>query len=179
MNTAAAGQPRIMDYEELCNSCREMIEDMDRRRWLIGDTALEIETRYGDKTMESFARDIGANQSTVKGYKRVAKFYPPEFRGNLFGDNPNLTYTFYRDALRLETLELATEWLAEVSGEGWSADEAARKLTERLGHQTRESAEGEITGVYTADDGDSVTVDIVVKDAEWIKAGAKVTIRAK
>lgn len=168
----------MISYEELVENCRIAREDIDKNRWLVGDTALFVETAYGEHTLEDFAREIGANQSTVKGWKRVAKFYPNSIRAELIQSNPNLSYTYFKDALRLETLEAAIEWLADVSSMGYSADEASRRLTEKLGRKRQESAEGEITGVYIWD-GDTVNIDIVVKDAEWIKAGVQVTIRAK
>lgn len=180
MNTATAGQPKQWSYEELCNNCRDAVEEMDRLRWLVGDTALAIETYYGEHTAESFARDIGQNQSTVRNWKRVAKFYDEVFRAEQIALNQNLTYTYFRDALRLgDDKRLVSDWLAEVSSSGWSADEAARKLTERLGHKTIESAEGVIQsysaaiGIYT------VEIQVSKQDYQWLIETEKVTIRAK
>lgn len=171
---------RVTDsYEGICDRCRDLSDQIDLRRWEIGDYALLIEMKYGEHTADDFAKDIGCNSSTVRNWKRVAKFYQQPFRAEQIEKNPNLTYTYFRDALRLgDDKQIVADWLEEVSYYGWSADEAARKLTERLGHKTYESAEGEITGVYIWD-GESVTVDMIVKDAEWIKPGTKVTIKIK
>lgn len=175
--TAGAGQPCEWTYEDICSSCREMVLEMDERRWLLGDSALAIETQYGQHTLADFSRDIGANQSTVRGYKRVSQFYPQAFRGNLFESNPNLTFTYYRDALRLGDFDAAVAWLAEVSSNGYTADEAARKLTERLGRQTRESYEGEITSRVLGRDCTQITI-LVDQTVEWEK-GQVVSIRIK
>jgi hypothetical protein len=177
MNTAAAGQPREWTYEMFCDNCRQSINEMDRLRWLVGDTALTIETLYGEHTMQDFSRDIGQNQSTVKGWKRVSRFYPESIRRNLLESNPNLTYTYYRDSLRLENFDAACEWLAEVSANGYTADEAAHKLTERLGHDTRKSVEGTVTRWYSQEDGNYLIVRFETHID--LRAGQVVSIRAK
>lgn len=170
--------PSILNYEDLCNFCRQLVFEVDTRRWQIGDAALEIESHYGEHTLADFARDIGANQSTIRGYKRVSAFYAQAFRRNLLEEYPNLTYTYFRDAVRLNDIDLALEWLEEVSAQGWTADDAARRLTEKLGRQSPQaSIEGIVSKVYQQQDGYYVVMRIV-DSAGW-KVGQVVMLRGK
>lgn len=133
--TTIQDKPVERTFEEICDHSRKVVGEIDSRRWIVGDDACEIETRYGQHTLESFAREIGMNKSTVAGWKRVAQYYPEIIRRKLFEELENLTYTFYKDALRLDDLNESIEWLERCSAEGWSADQAAHELTEKLGNK--------------------------------------------
>jgi len=123
----------VLSYEEICDHSRDKIEKMGLDRWAIGDDAALVDTKYGEHTMEDFARDIGGNKSTIAGYYRVSKFYPNIIRRKLLDNLPNLTYSHYKDALRLTDLDAAIAWLDEVAQAGWSPDKASYELTQRLG----------------------------------------------
>ena len=166
-------------YEECCDICRELVIDIDNRRWIVGDYALHIDTHYGQHTMEDFARDIGMNRSTVSNWKRVSEFYPNPFRAEQIERNPNLTYTYFRDALRLgDDKQIIADWLEEVSYNGWSADEASHKLTERLGHQTRDSYECEVVDTFWRTDGGN-HITIRLPENCKLENGQMIIIRAK
>lgn len=173
-------QDKVSDsYEACCDRCRDLNEQIDLRRWEIGDYALLVETKYGSHTMDDFSRDIGQNKSTVNGWKRVSAFYPKKIRADLFEAHPNLTYTFFKDALRLEALDEALMWLDEVSKEGWSADQAARELTEKLGRHTTESIPGMIEKVFRRDGKCMIEISIGVDDEESVLHAHSVTIKTK
>ncbi len=172
---------RVTDsYEGICDRCRDLSDQIDLRRWEIGDYALLIEMKYGEHTADDFARDIGCNSSTVRNWKRVAKFYTQPFRAEQIEKNPNLTYTYFRDALRLGgDKQIVADWLEEVSYYGWSADEAARKLTERLGHKTHESAEGTINSYTIVSGIPAIVILVTEEDMKWLSVTDRVLIKAK
>ena len=142
-------------YEMICDHSRALVGEIDSRRWLVGDDACEVETRYGEHTMQAFARDIGMNKSTVAGWKRVAAFYPNSIRRNLLDAFPNLTYTYFKDALRWNDLDYAVHWLERCSAEGWSADQAAHQLTNEIegGDDKKEdtSIQGRVENILVRD----------------------------
>ena len=166
-------QPQEWTYEMICEYCREAVLEMDTRRWLIGDSAITVEKHYGDRNLKEFAKDIGQNHSTVQSYRRVSHFYPKSVRADVISLNPNLTYTYYRDALRLGELNQALAWLAECSANGWTTDEAARYLTEKLGRKTNERIEGVVYEVNGRDV--SIQLDI---DHDF-KPDQRVTIKVQ
>lgn len=165
-------------YEALCDHARAAREELDGWRWVIGDDAGEVETRYASRGLEEFSKDIGMNKSTVDSYRRVSKFYPKFSRKAVFEAFPNLTYAYYKDAARNEDLNTALLWLEEVSANGWSADEASHNLTERLGRATRESA---VMGVYQGRvEFSNDLMAIYIEPGEWPigwQAGDSVSIR--
>ena len=180
MNTT----PVLDTYEAVCDFARQKSEDLDSLRWVLGDCANIVMERWSDKTVEDFSRDIGQHKKTIYQYGKVARFYNQSLRRRLREEMPNLNYSHLRDAMRLENaddedMNEPIEWLQLVSDMGWSADEASHKLTERLGRQTRESAEGTIYG-YTAIDGKHfVEIGISETDMRWLVHIDKVTIRAR
>lgn len=166
-------------YDDICDYARSHSEQLDELRWVLGDCANTVKQRYDEKTVEDFARDIGQHKSTVYQYAKVSDYYKPSLRRRLIEEMPNINYSHMRDGLRFNDVTLAVAWLNEVSINGWSADEAARKLTERLGRQTRDSAEGVIQsysdaiGIYT------IEISVSKDDFKWLIDTDKVTIRAK
>lgn len=163
----------LLSYEACCDNCREAVLEMDSRRWLIGDTASVIKTRYSEHTIEDFAREIGINKSTAYQYCKVAEFYEPSLRRRLLEDMPNITYTYLRDAMRLEDVDLAVEWLERCSTEGWSVDQAAHQLAEKLGgNKSNMGTKGDIVRRYKQEDG----FYIVVRFEREPKRGERLTI---
>lgn len=137
-------EPTTLDtYESICDYARRYSESLDDLRWILGDCANTVTSRYGDKTVESFARDIGQRKSTIYQYAKVAAYYPNTLRRRILEQLPNINYSHMRDAMRCsDDFNDAWDWLKECSDNGWSADESSRRLTEQLGHDTRESYQG-------------------------------------
>lgn len=170
MNTAT-----LDTYESLVDYARSISEGIDERRWSLGDICNVAMHKFGERSVEEIAKDIGQRKSSLYQYAKVSNFYAVDLRKRLQTDLPNITYTYLRDAMRLGDLDTAMEWLNEASMLGYTADEASRKLTERLGHETRESAIGEITDRFFTTKGNFITIHI--DDASnWIP-GMSVTIR--
>lgn len=179
MNEAMVGKARVWSYEEICDTCREMVIDMDSKRWVIGDHALLIETKYGQHTMEDFSRDIGMNRSTLSNWKRVSEFYPDSFRRSILDSFPNLTYSHYKDALRCEDLNAAIQWLEQCSAEGWSPDKAAYELSQKIGKPDSSGIPAKIEKIFTRDGMCILEISIGLDDEPTIRQAKKVTIRAK
>lgn len=166
-------------YEHLCDYARSYSDDLDNARWKLGDCANTINTRYGDKSIEMFAKDIGQRKSTLYQYAKVAEFYSEPIRIRLLDDMPNLNYSTLRDSMRLGTLEAATAWLEYVSTNGFTVDESSRRLTEKLGHKTIDTFEGEIHGYGDYDTYTTITIKVSRDDMEQLLHMNRVVIKAK
>ena len=180
MNTTTA----LDTYEAVCDFARQKSEDLDSLRWVLGDCANIVMERWSDKTVEDFSRDIGQHKKTIYQYGKVARFYNQSLRRRLREEMPNLNYSHLRDAMRLENaddedMNEPIEWLQLVSDMGWSADEASHKLTERLGRQTRESAEGTINSYTTISGLPAIVILVSEDDIEWLTNVSHVTIRPR
>lgn len=178
MNTATAD----MTYEILCDIGRDYSESLDTFRWKIGDIGNLVMELYSDRSIEEFAKDINQRKSTVYQYSKMSKFYGVDIRDRLKEELPNLSYSHLREGLRIAdtcTPDVIA-WLEEVSANGYTADEASRKLTERLGHATRESVEGYVMGNYDTQ-GDEYIIKIRVdkEGFNYLKEIHSVMIRAK
>jgi len=171
---------REWTYDEIVQTCRDAVEQMDQYRFLIGDTALQIESHYGDHDLIEFSKDIGQNHSTVKGWKRVSKAYSQKFRAELFEEMPQLTYTYLRDALRYEGGEdELRSWLRTVTDNNWTADGAARELTKMLGHKTIDSIEGYIVNFSQYNGKHIIEINVGAKEFNQLKDVERVIIRAR
>jgi hypothetical protein len=180
-------------YESICDECRELVGQIDARRWVVGDRAILIDKQYGEHTIDDFSRDIGMNKNTVYGWRRVAEFYPESVRRTILNAFPNLTYSHYKDALRCDDLDMAIQWLEQVSAEGWSPDQAAYKLTlarsegidngaseGSADRDTLRSIEGFVMREYDTRGGDYVVKIIVDKmGLDYLQKAHTVTIKAK
>ena len=168
---------KLDTYEAICDYARERSEALDTLRWKLGDCALLVMKKYSEKTMEDFARDIGQHKSTVYQYAKVSSSFPQSLRRRLKERYPNLNYSHMRDALRCTDRRAAERWLKEVSDNGWTADEASRYLTERLGREPRESIEGTIARRYDQEDGRYLVIRLHVRNE--LPVGQNVTIKVK
>lgn len=124
----------LADYQEICERGRLAAESMDKGRFTIGDLACEIETVYGGHMIDDFAREVNIGKASVKAYRTVCRFYEPARRVDYLAENPNITYTHMRHAMRLETQNAAYAFLDECCSEGYTTDEAAYHLSKRLGN---------------------------------------------
>lgn len=181
----------VLSYEDLCDHSRAQVTNMDSRRWDVGDDAVAMETKYGEATIESMARDVNMNKTTLASWKRVAGYYPENLRRRLLDDLENLSYSHFKDAIRLKDVEKSVPWLEKCSAEGWSPDQASHKLTAVLnpddeddGDDTDEKGKtdeipGTITDVYKRDGSCIVELTIGLDDMELIKSGAPITLKFK
>lgn len=174
-------EPTTLDtYESLCDYARRYSESLDDLRWILGDCANTVMERdQWGKGIEHFARDIGQRKTTIYQYAKVADFYPMSLRRRLREDMPNINYSHMRDSLRWDDVEKAVAWLNEVSINDWTADEAARKLTERLGHQTHDSIDGIVDGFRKNNGAFIIEIAIGAKEFNQFQNVSRVTIKSK
>lgn len=60
------------DWQELVSEGRRIESG---RNWALGDLALEVQTSYGENTLERFADEIGVSFDSLKQYRFVAARY--------------------------------------------------------------------------------------------------------
>ena len=170
MNTFA-----LDTWESICDLGRAKSENLDTARWDLGDLGNVVMEHYSDKSLDDFAREIGQRKSTCYQYAAVARFYDLDLRTRLKDELPNVNYSMMRDAMRTGDGDMAIEWLYDISANGYTADEASRELTLKLGRETRDSISGRITDRFLTTKGNFITVQIDDADS-WIP-GMSVTIR--
>lgn len=187
----AAGE---LSFEEICDHSRSKVGDIDTRRWDVGDDACAMETKYGEATLASMAREIGMNKTTLAAWKRVADYYPNDnnLRGRLLDELANLSYSHYKDAIRLGDVSASIAWLEKCSVEGWSPDQASHELTLKLQPDEDDGDDGDdkddepkgipgkIENVYEVNGSMAVVeISIGLDDLEAIKhlRGMQVTIK--
>jgi hypothetical protein len=115
-------------YTELCELGRALRQSKDDAQWGLGDLALLVETRYGERTIADFAREVGVSKSSLYRYRNVAAFYALPGREELLTRWPSsvITYSHYCEAMKLEDMAAAVDVLefAALGGEAFSSGEA-------------------------------------------------------
>lgn len=153
----------IADYQEICEQGRIAAQHMDKGRWIIGDLACLVETSYAGHDIDDFAREVNIGKASAKAYRTVCRFYEPARRVDYLADNPRITYTHMRHAMRLETPDAAYTFLDECSSEGYTTDQAAYHLSKRLGNASISHYKGQ--GVALRLDAD--TLHLKLKTGVW------------
>lgn len=101
---------KLKSWEDFVSAGMIARELKDTSQWFLGELALGIETRYGENTLDSYAREIGINPRSLVEYRRVASRYPREKRVRF------LSFSHHQRALKSgdpqEVLKLASdnEW---------------------------------------------------------------------
>lgn len=124
-------------WDVLCEQGRIAASNMDEGRWTLGELASCVEKTYREDRIGDFAKEVNVPKKRVAQYRAVYKFWSPAWekskRLDFLETRPNLSYTHYLTALRLKEFEAALTWIDTVSENGWTTDEAAYHLAERLG----------------------------------------------
>lgn len=142
------------EWEALADAGREALANMDTGRWTLGDLAVQVECVYKQGSIEQWSADIGAEVSRIRAYRTVAAFWDRKAtRRDSLLDCPLLTWTHFRDAMRMKELarkeaealglseadtrtlmlEKATEFLETCAREGWTITRARIELAALLG----------------------------------------------
>lgn len=159
----------LEDWQDLCSAGIGAREQADQWRWYLGDLACRVVTLYPPRktqmtenhTLAEFAKDINVAKKSLYQYRQVAAFYPASTRVEF----ENLTYTHYRDAMRLGTLDDAMVWLAQCSEQGFTTDESGYKLGELLGTSTDDEKQpvfDKVTQVRRHGDDVTFTCDAII-----------------
>ena len=117
-------------WEALVSDGISALEQIDAGRWIIGDNALAIDTVYGQNSIETYSLDIGAEYSRVRQYRSVSGFWHKETspRLMLLEECPTLSWTHFREAMRLKTPERAAEFLDTCASNAWNITRARVEL---------------------------------------------------
>ncbi len=113
-----AQAPSNEDWEGLISAGLEARENKDTMQWVLGDLALQIDTKYGADTIGDFAVAIGVNKNTLIRYRTVSRAFTPEMR-----QFPKLSHRHYQMvAARQDRMELLNDadlnsWSVEGLGE--------------------------------------------------------------
>lgn len=110
-------------YMEICEHARMVGNVGDEAAWLVGDDACEVETRYGEHSLDEFARDIKKAKTSVYEYRRMSAFYQPSARAEIREMFPNVTRSHMRKCLPLKDLDRAMFALDKCSVRDWSVDQ--------------------------------------------------------
>lgn len=130
----------VEGWAELVARGRDLVAQQDAIQWQLGDLAAEVETVYGEGSLEAFAAEIEQNAYTLRDLRRVARAFEKGER------SPNLSWTHHRIAASIEDPARARELLQRAEREGWS--------TRRLDAERLAPEPGTDAGDGRADDAD-------------------------
>jgi hypothetical protein len=116
-------------WETLVAAGLDAVQVKDGRSWELGDLAGRVAKRYGEDSLGQYATDIRYNTSTLRDFRRVAAFYPPDTR-TMF---PLLRWSHYRVAMRVQDLESALDWLEQAADHDWPVDALRDALSAAVG----------------------------------------------
>lgn len=117
------------DWEALADAGRDLADANDRNRWVLGDLALRVETRYGEDAIGQYASEIKVFERTLRTYRQVSAFYENGTRVQY----PALSWSHYRMAVRLKDVDAAMALLAEAQDNNWSSRDLTDALNLSLG----------------------------------------------
>lgn len=162
-------------WEAMINIGVDAEMGMAERRWLLGDLALRIETKYSENSLGVFANALNVNFPTLKQRRTMSKFYPLDTRYQF----QSLGYSHFRTAMKLGTIEKSLWALQKADERLWPCWKFEQLLKRLLGKQRRnsDSIDGEIARRYTQSDGFYVVVRVDT-EATW-QLGQRLTLRAK
>jgi hypothetical protein len=101
---------------------------MDEGRWIIGDLSLLVAKEYGTNSIDRFAKDINVEVTRVREYRTVCKRFNVQHRQKLLSEFPTLSYSHFRTALKLKSLEAATAFLEECGTKAYTVEQARVKV---------------------------------------------------
>lgn len=110
------------DFDEICEMGREAMDMRKISNIIIGQLALEVDSRYGEDAIGSFAKEIALNKKTVSQYRWVARAFPGLTAYN------GLSYTHFRLAAGTDKPQ---EWIDEATKNNWNAAQLKAKIEGR------------------------------------------------
>lgn len=124
MNTAI----KTDTWEEIVDIGIELAQATDRNRWAMGELAVRAERKYGDGCIGKLAYAINVRTKTLYDYHRVSAFY-----GQYSAHAENLSWSHYREALRIGDLDRALWALEKASSRDWRVEKFSAILSRYLG----------------------------------------------
>jgi hypothetical protein len=104
---------------------------IDIGRYIIGDVSILVQAHYGENEIGRFADEINVDAKRVQEYRTVCKFFPPQIRSQ-FSELP-ISYSHFREAMRLKDLEEAIDFLHECALNLWRVRDARDEIKKRMG----------------------------------------------
>ena len=138
------------DWETVVSAGIALAQDMDSRRFEMGDLGALVSARYGENNLGKFAAEIGmARVHTLREYVRVARGWERVTRATYL--EAGLNWSHFREALRAG--DLAEHWLAQAADNGWPVAEMARQISAALGQPVppRKLFDAEAVVLFAAD----------------------------
>lgn len=128
------------EWESLTSAGIEAAKHMDTGRWLLGDIASDVTAAYGEDKLGEYAKLINVRSQTLRGYERVARFFP---RGEFSRpEYENLSWSHYRAAMRLK--DGALDFLQHCAAETLTVEAADVEIIKRLPLPPRKLFEGTV-----------------------------------
>lgn len=117
-------------FEEAVTTAIAYGEGLDNGRWVIGEIATMLGTRYGEDIIGKFAYAIKYRPSTVREYRGMFEFWG-DARDEVMDRYADCNWTMMREAKRSGNLVEALELLEEAALNNWDAVAIAAELKRR------------------------------------------------
>lgn len=172
-------QPTTETYEELVGKGQLLARSQDKCMWGLGELGSRVQSRYGERDFELYAKEIGIPVKRLYSYTRVYTFY------NGFsacGEYPEFPYwSHYREAMRLD--KSARRALEKCADRHWSVEKFGVFISRYLrmfGADPQpvtptvkvEEWSSEITAVYF----DAITIKLPQRYLNRVKSGMRVKV---
>jgi hypothetical protein len=127
--TTQQSEPTINeDFVNKCETWEDFVslgliarEYKDKSQWILGRCALSIETKYGDNTLNKYAKEIGLDVKTLQNYRWVVKIYLTE--DSEFKPSPKLPFKLYETVATMKPDE-RKEFLEQADDNNFSIEKA-------------------------------------------------------
>lgn len=169
-------------WEMLVNAAIQDVDDMDTKRWRLGDLSAMVDSRYGEGAMDEFIREIKERKSRIYELRRVALMFPRHDaeRASLL-ELPNLRHSHFSAACRLRDKDAAVALLMQASDEDWTVTQTEYEVA-----QIRRNGEPRwltifddlVTVVDVGLSDGTVTLKLPVEAVGQFRAGATVKVKA-
>lgn len=92
------------NWDEQVSAGIEDVKEIDSRRWTLGWRASQIDRSYGEGSLKKYAYAINISYDRLYSYQRVYSFY-----GGFCTDVENLSWSHYREAMRIKGVYLTDQ----------------------------------------------------------------------
>jgi hypothetical protein len=100
----------------------------EKAQWELGEIAMQVVSHYGEDNLGEWAKLAGIGKKSAQEYRRLCAFFEKSAREAFLEDCPNVFYSHFRLAKRLQNVALAYRFLDSVALYTWSVDEAEYHL---------------------------------------------------
>jgi hypothetical protein len=129
--------PDFLSEINLCESLEEFTtlgmairKQKDHAQWALGLLALKVESKYGEKTIASFAKSIGVSASSMMVYRWVAQQYTQS--DPAFTPPERLAFSVLQSVAKLPPEE-RTKFLEKAEDESMSVERVRQEVKKTTG----------------------------------------------